>query len=58
MSASIKIISYSNFAILAGIEPISTIVLAAIFLNERLTLLQLFGALIVVVTILLVSIKK
>ncbi|WP_339895220.1 hypothetical protein [uncultured Algibacter sp.] len=39
MSASTKIISYSNFAILAGIEPISTIVLAAIFLNERLTLL-------------------
>ncbi|GAA4970986.1 DMT family transporter [Algibacter aquimarinus] len=58
VSASIKMISSSNFAIVAGIGPISTIVLAAIFLNERLTLLQLFGALVVIVGILLVSLKK
>lgn len=58
VSASIKMISSSNFAIVAGIGPISTIILAAIFLNERLTLLQLFGALIVIVGILIVSIKK
>jgi len=51
-------ISSSNFAIVAGIGPISTIVLAAIFLNERLTLLQLLGALVVIIGILLVSIKK
>lgn len=58
VSASIKMISSSNFAIVAGIGPISTIVLAAVFLNERLTLLQLFGALVVILGILLVSLKK
>tara|TARA_R110002050_G_scaffold74772_6_gene160262 strand:+ start:25970 stop:26872 length:903 start_codon:yes stop_codon:yes gene_type:complete len=58
VSASIKMISSSNFAIVAGVGPISTIILAAIFLNEKLTLLQLFGALIVIVGILFVSIKK
>ena len=58
VSASIKMISSSNFAIVAGIGPISTIILAAIFLNERLTLLQLFGALIVIIGILFVSLKK
>ncbi|WP_396600521.1 DMT family transporter [Algibacter sp. R77976] len=58
VSSSIKMISSSNFAIVAGVGPISTIVLAAIFLNERLTVLQLLGALVVIVGILLVSTKK
>ncbi|MEW4922534.1 DMT family transporter [Algibacter sp. 2305UL17-15] len=58
VSASIKMISSSNFAIVAGVGPISTIVLAAIFLGERLTLLQLFGALAVIIGILVVSLKK
>lgn len=58
VSISIKMINSSNFAIVAGAGPISTIILAAIFLNEKLTLLQLFGALIVVIGILLVSLKK
>lgn len=58
VSASIKMISSSNFAIVAGVGPISTIILAAIFLNETLTLLQLFGALIVVAGIVFMSIKK
>jgi drug/metabolite transporter (DMT)-like permease len=58
VSASIKMINSSNFAIIAGIGPISTIILAAIFLNEVLTWLQLFGAIVVIVGILLVSTKK
>ncbi|WMI65502.1 DMT family transporter [Aestuariibaculum sp. YM273] len=58
VSMSIKMISSSNFAIVAGIGPISTIILAAIFLNEKLTLLQFFGALIVIIGILFVSLKK
>lgn len=58
VSASIKMISSSNFAIVAGIGPISTIILAAIFLNEALTLLQFFGALVVIVGILLISLTK
>ena len=58
VSISIKMISSSNFAIVAGIGPISKIILATIFLNETLTLLQLIGALVVIVGILLVSLKK
>ncbi|GAA4303070.1 DMT family transporter [Aestuariibaculum suncheonense] len=58
VSTSIKMISSSNFAIVAGVGPISTIILAAIFLNEKLTLLQFFGALIVIIGILVVSLKK
>ena len=58
VSESINRISSSNFAIIAGFGPISTIILAGIFLNEVLTLLQLFGALVVIFGILLVSIKK
>ena len=58
VSESINRISSSNFAIIAGFGPISTIILAAILLNEVLTLLQLFGALVVIFGILLVSIKK
>ena len=58
VSASIKLINSSNFAIIAGIGPISTIVLATIFLNEQLTVLQLLGTLVVITGILLVSLKK
>lgn len=58
VSASIKMISSSNFAIVAGIGPISTIILAGIFLNETLTLVQLSGAVVVIVGILLISLKK
>jgi drug/metabolite transporter (DMT)-like permease len=58
VSESISRINSSNFAIIAGFGPISTIILAGIFLNEVLTLLQLFGALVVIFGILLVSIKK
>ncbi|WP_298238172.1 DMT family transporter [uncultured Algibacter sp.] len=58
VSLSIKMIDSSNFAIIAGIGPISTIILAAILLDEILTLMQLFGALLVIVGILFVSVKK
>ncbi|WP_248723379.1 DMT family transporter [Seonamhaeicola sp. ML3] len=58
VSASIKMINSSNFAVIAGFGPISTIILAAIFLSEKLTLLQLLGALIVISGILVVSMKS
>lgn len=35
VSASIKMINSSNFAIVGGIGPISSIIVASIFLNER-----------------------
>lgn len=58
VSASIKMINSSNFAVIAGFGPISTIILAAIFLGEKLTLLQLLGALVVIIGILIVSLKS
>ncbi|WP_100612348.1 DMT family transporter [Confluentibacter lentus] len=58
VSISIKMIDSSNFAIVAGAGPVSTIILAGIFLGEQLTWLQLFGALVVIFGILLVSLKK
>ncbi len=58
VSASIKMISSSNFAIVAGVGPISTIVLASFFLGERLTLLQFFGAFLVIVGIVITSLKQ
>jgi len=58
VSESIKIINASNFAIVAGIGPISTIVLAMIFLNESLTGLQIIGTLLVIFGIFLVSKTK
>jgi len=58
VSASIKMISSSNFAIVAGVGPISTIVLASFFLGERLTLLQFFGAFLVIIGIVITSLKQ
>ena len=58
VSMSIQLISSSNFSIIAAVGPISTILLAALILGERLTLLQLFGAMITIVGILFVSRKK
>lgn len=58
VSESINRINSSNFAVIAGFGPISTIILAGVFLNEVLTLVQLFGALVVIIGILLVSLKK
>ena len=58
VSQSIKMISSSNFAVVAGVGPIATIILATIFLNERLTLLQFLGTAVVIMGILLVSKSK
>ena len=58
VSLAIKKIGASNFSIIGSIGPISTIVLAYIFLDERLTLLQLLGAVIVIIGITFVSLNK
>ncbi|WP_343328402.1 DMT family transporter [Polaribacter staleyi] len=58
VSTSIKMISSSNFAIVAGVGPISTIILASFFLGERLTLLQFFGAFLVVIGIIITSLNQ
>lgn len=58
VSLAIKKIGASNFSIIGSIGPISTIILAYIFLDERLTLLQLLGAVIVIIGITFVSLNK
>lgn len=58
VSTSIELISSSNFAVIAAVGPISTIILAGIFLNEQLTLLQFLGAFAVIIGISLVSLSK
>jgi len=58
VSQSIKMISSSNFAVVAGIGPISTIILAVIFLDEHLTLLQVLGTIVVISGVLLISKSK
>lgn len=58
VSWSIKLISSSNFAILASLGPVSTIILAVIFLDEYLSLLQLLGTLVVIIGVLFISRKK
>lgn len=58
VSKSIKLIGSSNFSIIASIGPISTIMLAYIFLGEQLTLQQIIGTMIVICGIWLVSKSK
>lgn len=58
VSLAIKKIGASDFSIIGSIGPISTIILAYIFLDERLTLLQLLGAVIVIIGITFVSLNK
>ena len=58
VSLAIKKLGASNFSIIGSIGPISTILLAYLFLDERLTLLQILGAVIVIVGTVVVSINK
>lgn len=48
VSDSIKKLGASNFSILGSLGPVSTILLAYVFLGERLSYLQLLGMLIVI----------
>jgi len=58
VSLAIKKLGASNFSILGSIGPISTIILAYFFLEERLTFLQILGAIIVIIGITVVSRNK
>ena len=57
ISASIKVLGPPNFSIIGSLGPVSTIILANIFLDERLTPLQLVGTAVVIVGIFIVSKK-
>ena len=55
VSKSIKLIGSSNFSIIASVGPISTIILAYVFLGENLSIHQVVGTVIVIGGIWLVS---
>ncbi|GAA4271830.1 DMT family transporter [Aquimarina gracilis] len=57
VSASIAKIGASNFSIIASLGPFSTIILAYLFLDENLSLIQITGAGIVILGIYIVSSK-
>jgi drug/metabolite transporter (DMT)-like permease len=58
VSAGIKRIGASNASIVGSVGPISTIILAYIFLGERLGNLQIIGTFIVIGGVLLISLQK
>ncbi len=58
VSEAIKRLGSSNFAIVGSLGPISTIVLASIYLNETITGLQILGTVIVIAGVGVISIRK
>lgn len=58
VSEAIKIIGASKSSIIASVGPVSTIILAYIFLNEGFTLFQFLGTLLVLAGVITVSINK
>ena len=57
VSLAIKKLGASTFSILGSVGPISTIILANIFLNETVSGLQIFGSVIVIAGVVFVSKK-
>ena len=57
ISAGIKRIGASNAAIIGGIGPISTIVLASIFLNETFSTAQIIGTAFVIAGVIYISVN-
>jgi len=58
VSAAIKRLGASTFSIFGSLGPISTIILAFFFLDERITYLQVFGMFVVIAGVTLVSKRK
>lgn len=58
VSASIERLGASNFSILGSLGPVSTILLAYLFLAEKLTYWQLFGMLIVIFGVTYLSLNR
>ncbi len=58
LSEAIKRIGASNVAIIGSLGPVSTIILAAIFLGEKVSLYQIIGTCIVISGILLIMLSK
>ena len=58
VSESIKLIGAANFGILGSIGPVSTIIMAYLFLGEKMSLIQWLGAVIVIGGVMVVARKK
>lgn len=58
ISESIKVLGAPSFSVIGSLGPISTIILANIFLDERLMPLQVLGTVVVIAGIYVVSRKK
>jgi drug/metabolite transporter (DMT)-like permease len=58
VSEAIKHIGASNFGIIGSLGPISTIILANIFLNEKMTPIQIMGTMIVIGGVFILARKK
>ncbi len=58
ISESIKGLGAPSFSIIGSLGPVSTIILANVFLDERLSALQMLGTLVVIVGVYVVSRKR
>lgn len=58
ISYAIKILGAADFSIIASVGPVSTILLAWVFLGEQLTVIQISGAVVVIVGVYFVTRKK
>ena len=58
IAEAIRIIGSSNVAVLGSIGPISTIIMAVIFLNEQITIYQIIGTVVVIMGISMLGRKK
>ena len=58
IAEAIKRLGASNFAIYGSLGPISTIVLAIIFLGERIDLYQIIGTVIVIIGVSIINFRK
>lgn len=58
VSYGIKHLGASNFAVIGGLGPISTIFLAYLFLGELMTISQIFGTILVIAGVYIISKEK
>ncbi|MCK5280115.1 MAG: DMT family transporter, partial [Cyclobacteriaceae bacterium] len=58
ISEAIKRLGASNFAIYGSLGPISTIILAIIFLGERIDIYQIVGTIVVILGVSIINLKK
>ena len=58
ISYAIKMLGANNFSVFGSLGPVSTIVLAYLFLDESLTMIQLAGSVVVIAGIFLAEKRK